>query len=126
MDPLNFFSGAKTFLAGLGLVGAGVAGMAFGVIDPGTGAMLVGNGFAVWGIGHKLERMVTATKEKTITFADGPQKDLVKALAAAVATSVPSLLPTSTVPLSDIEKAIVATVAAQLTKKETPDATPPA
>lgn len=125
MDPLNFFSGAKTFLAGLGLIGAGVAGMAFGVIDPGTGSMLVGNGFAVWGIGHKLERMITATKEKTITFADGPQKDLVKAMAAAVAASVPTLMPTSTVPLSDIEKAIVATVAQQWAKKEVSNETPP-
>jgi len=63
MDLLNFFNGFKTFIGGLILVGGGVAGMAFGVVDPATGAMLVGNGFGLWGIGGKIEKAAQTLAE---------------------------------------------------------------
>jgi len=59
---LDFLDGAKTFIAGAVLVGGGAAGMAFGIIDPVSGITLVGNGFAVWGIGAKLEKLVRQQK----------------------------------------------------------------
>lgn len=59
---LNFLDGTKTFIGGLVLVGGGVAGTVFGVVDPVTGITLVGNGFAVWGIGGKLEKLVQTEK----------------------------------------------------------------
>lgn len=65
---LEFLDGAKTFLSGAVLIGAGVAGMVFGVVDPSTGIMLVGNGLGVWGLGHKLEKLTTAVKEKEIVI----------------------------------------------------------
>lgn len=60
---LDFLDGAKTFIGGLVLVGGGAAGMVFGVVDPATGAMLIGNGFAVWGIGGKAEKLIKAMNE---------------------------------------------------------------
>ena len=58
----DFLRGFKTVIGGSVLVGGGIAGMVFGVIDPVTGAMMVGNGFAVWGIGAKLERLIESQK----------------------------------------------------------------
>lgn len=55
---LDFLTGAKTFIGGVVLVGGGVAGMAFGLIDPITGVQMVGAGFGLWGIGSKLDRML--------------------------------------------------------------------
>ncbi len=119
MDVLNFMSGAKTFLGGLVLVAGGIAGMVFGVVDPGTGAMLIGNGVGLWGIGGKMQKMVDAAKDKAIVFPDGPQKELVKALATAAASQVPSFIPQKE--LSPLEQAIVAHTVAKLTAKETPN-----
>jgi hypothetical protein len=59
---LDFLSGAKTFIGGAVLVGGGLAGMLLGVVDPVSGITLIGNGFAVWGIGGKLERLVQSDK----------------------------------------------------------------
>lgn len=59
---LEFWSGAKTFIGGAILVGGGGAGMAFGVIDPLTGIQMIGAGFAVWGIGHKIEKLMKSEK----------------------------------------------------------------
>lgn len=59
---LDFLSGAKTFIGGAVLVGGGTAGMLFGVIGPGTAVMLIGNGFAVWGVGGKLEKLIATQK----------------------------------------------------------------
>jgi hypothetical protein len=58
----EFLRGMKTIIGGAVLVGGGAAGMVFGVVDPYTGIMLIGNGFAVWGIGAKLERLIIAQK----------------------------------------------------------------
>lgn len=67
MDALDFLDGMKTFIGGLILVAGGAAGMGFGLIDPATGVTLIGNGFAVWGIGGKVEKLAkslsTPTKE---------------------------------------------------------------
>jgi len=59
-DWLNFFDGAKTFLGGLVLVGGGIAGVAFGLIDPMTGITLAGTGLSVWGLGGKANKIVKA------------------------------------------------------------------
>jgi len=59
---LEFLDGAKTLIGGAVLVGGGAAGMALGVVDPVTGITLVGNGFAVWGIGGKIEKLIKAEK----------------------------------------------------------------
>lgn len=59
---LDFLDGAKTFIGGAVLVGGGAAGMAFGLVDPVTGITLIGNGFAVWGIGRKLEKLIESKK----------------------------------------------------------------
>jgi hypothetical protein len=58
----EFLDGAKTFIGGAVLVGGGIVGVAFGVVDPITGVMMVGNGFAVWGIGGKIEKLIQAQK----------------------------------------------------------------
>ena len=58
----DWLDGFKTVIGGSILVGGGIAGMVFGVIDPVTGAMMVGNGFAVWGIGQKLEKIIRQQK----------------------------------------------------------------
>jgi len=68
MNLLNFLDGAKTFIGGLVLVGGGIAGMVFGVIDPATGAMLIGNGFGLWGIGGKAEKLLKEMQNKEIKF----------------------------------------------------------
>ncbi len=60
---MEFLDGAKTFLGGLVLIGGGIAGMVFGVIDPVTGVGFVGSGLSVWGIGHKLEKLTQAQKD---------------------------------------------------------------
>lgn len=58
----EFLTGMKTFIGGAIFVGGGAAGMAFGVVDPLTGIQMIGAGFAVWGIGAKLERLIQAQK----------------------------------------------------------------
>ena len=63
MEWLGFLDGLKSFIGGAVLVGGGVAGMVFGVIDPGTAAMLIGNGFGVWGIAGKIEKVGKTMKE---------------------------------------------------------------
>jgi hypothetical protein len=73
---LDFLSGMKTFIGGLVLVGGGAAGMAFGVVDPATAVLLIGNGFGVWGIGNKIERMAQAfEQEKEPAFTFSPVKE---------------------------------------------------
>lgn len=59
---LDFLDGSKTFLGGLILIGGAAAGMAFGIVDPMTGITLVGQGLAVWGIGHKIEKLMKSEK----------------------------------------------------------------
>ena len=59
---LEFLDGAKTFIGGAILVGGGGAGMAFGIIAPVTGVQMVGAGFAIWGIGHKIEKLMKTDK----------------------------------------------------------------
>ena len=54
---LDFWNGSKTFIGGAILVGGGVAGILLGFIDPVTGVTMVGNGFGIWGIGSKIERL---------------------------------------------------------------------
>jgi len=62
MNMLDFLNGSKTFIGGAALVGGGAAGMAMGFIDPITGVTMIGNGFAVWGVGSKLERILQDKK----------------------------------------------------------------
>lgn len=73
MNWLDFGKGFKTFAGGLVLIGGGAAGMVFGVIDPGTGVMLIGNGLGLWGIGGKAQN-IADTIEKWA--ADKPGKEI--------------------------------------------------
>ena len=52
-----------TIASGVLLVAGGAAGMAFGVIDPITGAALVTNGLSILGINNKLTQVL---KDKEI------------------------------------------------------------
>lgn len=74
MNWLNFAKGLKTFIGGAVLVGGGAAGLAFGLVDPMTGVMMIGSGFSVWGIGGKAQDISkqiedwAASKEKEIVI----------------------------------------------------------
>lgn len=48
-------TGPLGFLAGVALVAGAGAGMAFGVLDPITGSMLISNGLAILGLDSKLK-----------------------------------------------------------------------
>ena len=43
--------------------GGGAVGMAFGVIDPGTGIGLIGTGLGIWGIGGKAQNIVDSIEK---------------------------------------------------------------
>jgi len=54
MNPLGFLSGWKSFLGGIGLVGLGVYELTQGDIQGGIAH--IGEGLAIIGIAHKIEK----------------------------------------------------------------------
>jgi hypothetical protein len=54
VNPLNFLSGWKTFIGGIGLIATGITRMAEG--DWQGGATLIAAGMAAMGIGGKLDK----------------------------------------------------------------------
>jgi hypothetical protein len=56
---------ATTIISGVVLVAGGAAGMAFGVLDPITGAALVTNGLGMLGINNQLTKII---KDKEINI----------------------------------------------------------